>query len=191
MLRHPAAPPRYPVLYDPGTLTLATVAQVASIAGAGISAIGALSNSRANADAATYNSEIAARNSASVMEQAQQEAILQSRDAQRQIGAEQAAFGAGGAVSNDGSALSVLANSASNAEYSRQQILYRARIQAAGYADEAALDTARAGAAASQGPISAASTLIGGVARAFTMRAGPGSADNLGAPSGYSAGNFT
>jgi hypothetical protein len=58
------------------------------------------------------------------------------------MGAIRAGYGASG-VDASGSVLDVLSSSASNAALDHETIIYRGRLAAAGYANEAQLDDAR------------------------------------------------
>jgi hypothetical protein len=135
--------------------------------GTAVSVAGAMSAADAQAQQQEYNAMVARNAATAAQQQAQQNAEIQQRQAKQQLGAISAGFGASG-VDLDGSALDVLASSASNAELDRQNILYRGSLEAAGYGDESSLDAARAGNAQTAGLTGAAGLLLSGGSKVAT-----------------------
>ena len=99
----------------------------------GLSVLGTLSaansqkqQAEASAQASLYNAQIAQRDADIARQQAAADADMQATDARRRIATMQAGFAAGGAVS--GSALDVLADSATQAEKDNQTIKYKGDV---------------------------------------------------------------
>jgi hypothetical protein len=97
-------------------------------------------------------------------QQGEAAAEQQQKQAKQAIGAEIAGYGASGVSSGAGSALDVLASSASNAELDRQNLLYDSKLRALGYRDQSDLDNAAAGNAQTAGELKAGSALLTGAA---------------------------
>lgn len=133
----------------------------------GLSVLGTLSaansqkqQAEASAQASLYNAQIAQRDADIARQQAAADAEMQATDARRRIATMQAGFAAGGAVS--GSALDVLADSATQAEKDNQTIKYKGELRAMGYESTAALDRFSAGNARVRGQDAFTSTLFSG-----------------------------
>jgi hypothetical protein len=140
-------------------------------------------------DAADYNAGIARRNAQISLDQADRDAEAQGRDARRQLGAMRAGYGAAG-ITMEGSPLDVLEDTATTAELDRQNILYRGRIRALGFEDEAGLYEMSGENAASSGNSRATATLIGGLGNAASSAYGAGMFKSTPA-AGYSGGRAT
>lgn len=136
------------------------------VASTAVSAIGAISAGNAQADAYRYQAQVADQNATAARQQAQTAALIQQEQAKRTMGATIAAYGASG-IAMEGTPLDVLANSASQAERDRQQIIYKGEMQAAGYNNQAEMDRSSASNAQSQGYMKATGLLIGGAAKAY------------------------
>lgn len=132
--------------------------------------MGAIAQGQSAAAAGRYNAQMADQNAIAAQEQATAAAAIQQEHAKKQIGATIAGYGASG-VTMDGSPLDVLAESASSAERDKQNILYKGQLQAAGYTDQAQLDSAAASNAAASGYMSATGILAGGGAKIAGMGA--------------------
>ena len=132
-------------------------------------AIGAISSGNAAGQAGDYNAQVNERNAAIVRSQAAMAAGQQERSGYKKLGAMRAAYGASGVSGTDGSALDVLADSASQAELDRQNILYRGDLQAMGYSDQAALDRFGAKNARRKGYMDAAGIIMGGAGQMAQM----------------------
>lgn len=162
--------------------TAAIIGVAASVAGAAVTAYSAIQQGDAAAAAARYNQQVADQNAAAAKQQAEQDAQIQKAQSQQLLGAQAAAYGASG-VTNEGSALDVLGNTASNAELARQTILYKGQLKAAGYSDEAILDQANAATAESNATFSASGALLKGFGTAAVQAKSAGligSGDNTG-----------
>jgi hypothetical protein len=148
------------------------VAAAIPFIGAGIAALGAISQGqaqqragKAEEQAAAMNATIAARDAAIVRDQAKADVALLQREKVRNIGAARAQYGASG-VTLDGSPLDILEQSAYNAELDKQTILYKAEVEATGYLDSAALERMRGTNARREGNARAGSTILLGGAQA-------------------------
>jgi parvulin-like peptidyl-prolyl isomerase len=141
---------------------------VLGVAGLAMNAVGAISQGMAASKAADYNAAINARNAQIAQQQAQADAEAQQRQAYQRMGAIRAAYGASG-VTPEGSPLDILANSASQAELDRQNILYKGKLRAIGYTDQSNLDAMQSDAAMTSGYIGAGSSLLTGGANIIRM----------------------
>lgn len=132
------------------------------LAMAAVAAVGAIEQGLSAQQAGKFNAQVANRNQILSNQNAAQDATAQAADAARRIGATRAAYAKGGVQLDEGSPLTVLEDSARNAELDRQTILYQGRIQAQGYSDQSHLDTYSGNAAATAGYIGGASSLLKG-----------------------------
>lgn len=169
--------------YGSEALVIAGIA--ATVVSTGVAVYSAVQQGNAASDAAKYNKEVADQNAIAATQQAQQDAQLQSARDKQLLGAQAAAYGASG-VTSEGSPLDVLGSTASNAELSRQTLLYRGRLKAAGYNDESQLDATAATNDQSNAAFSASGALLKGAATAgpqinalVNPKKGAGSSDNL------------
>jgi hypothetical protein len=144
---------------------MAIAIPIMMVAGAAISAYGAMQQSKAQAEAATYNANRSERDAQMSLEQAGAEASMLHRRTTQQQGSLIAAYGAAG-VTADGSPTEVLRMSAENASLDEQTILYRGRVKATGYGDETTLNRMGAKTATEAGYYGAASSLLTGFGRA-------------------------
>jgi hypothetical protein len=147
----------------PATITLALVA-----AGTAVSAIGAIQQGQSQASASKYNAAVAEQNAGAAKQQAEAAAMIQQEQAKKAMGSTVAAYGASG-VSMEGTPLDVLANSASVAERDRQNIMYKGKLQAAGYQSQADLDRRSATNSLNQGYMKATGILLSGGAKVYGM----------------------
>lgn len=136
------------------------------VAGAAMSAMSALQQGKAAKAAAEYNASLAAQNA----EAARDQTILQVRQADREsylrLGAVRAAQGASGGK-EAGSVLDVIADTASQNEVQRQDIVYRGALAQRGYTNTAALDRFSGDTAQTGSYLTAGSELLQGGGRAY------------------------
>jgi hypothetical protein len=149
-----------------------------ALAAAGVQAMGSVMQGQQQASADRYNAQVASQNAAATQEQTAASEQIQQEQAQRTIGSTVANYGASGVVSNTGTPLDVLANSASNAERDRQNILYKGQLQAAGYTDQAQLDSASASNAGPNSIMKASGILMQAGANTYDKISGAGSSPN-------------
>lgn len=136
------------------------------IAGAVISAVGAMRQGEAANNAAQFNATVNLQNAQIARQNAQDEAAQADRESYLRLGAIRAAAGASGGAAGEGSVLDILADSASQSELEKQQIIYRGELQARGYQNTATLDTYSGEQAKSSGYLKAGAELLSGGANA-------------------------
>lgn len=124
-----------------------------------VSVIGKLTEGSANSAADRFNADVAGQNEQIAAEQGRLQLQQQQTDAFRKLGAIKAGFGASG-VTTDGSPLDVLADSYTQSELDANTIVYNSKAKQAGYANTAALDTAKAGFDTNAGYTNAASAAL-------------------------------
>lgn len=157
---------------------MAQVFPAMMMAGAALSAAGALQRANAEKAAANYNATLKERDAAIATQQATQQAWqvrLAGRQAQGSILANVGASG----ITAEGSPLDVLAMSASQSKLDEETVLYQGKLKSTGYMSDAALSRNQGIVAGQQGQLSAASYLIGGAGQASYAgaRAGAGRED--------------
>lgn len=145
---------------------MAAVFPIMMMAGAAISAAGAIQQANAEKSAASYNATLKERDAQIATAQATQEAQQVRWASARAQGALMAGYGASGVTTDEGSPLDVLANSASQAKLDEETVLYRAKLKSTGYLSDAALSRFAGKTAEQQGPLKAASYLLGGAGQA-------------------------
>lgn len=107
--------------FDPATMMAVS---------AGVSAIGSMFSGEGRAQAHEYNAQIAMQNALIARQQGEAAAEAQGRDAKRKLGSMVANFGASGVMTDSGSALEVLADSARMAMLDNLTIKYNANLKA-------------------------------------------------------------
>lgn len=135
------------------------------LAGAAVSAYGAVQQANAQKTAAQFNASLNERNAVVATQQADAEAARIQRESGRVQGRMAAGFGASG-LTLEGSALDALGDSAAMAQLDIETVKYRGRLQAMGYHDSATLDRISGKTAEEQGYLRAASEVLTGVGRA-------------------------
>lgn len=145
------------------TAAAMTVAAVTSAVSAGVGAIGAIMQGRAQSDQMEYQAEMSRKQGELSELQARQEAADIEREAQR-TRARQITQGsaAGVDVSSGGSLWDVIANSAKLAEDERQNVLRTGRINKESYGVEAQSYKAAASAAKTGSYFKAGTSLLNG-----------------------------
>lgn len=136
------------------------------MAGAGISALGAISQANAAQAASSYNAQLRESDAAVALDQAGRDVVQVRRAGMRAQGSVLASYGASGVATDEGSPLDVLAMSASEAKLDEETVLYKGRLKASGYEGAARLERFSGKTAQQQGYLSAASYLIGGAGQA-------------------------
>jgi hypothetical protein len=141
---------------------------VIGLVGTAISAASAIQRGSDEANISKIDAQTNATNAALAAQNTAMNLQRQSIISTKQIGMERAQFGATGAQSTTGSALDVLADSASNAERDKLAIQQAGTARVLGFQNEENLYNMRAGFAGSEAGLSAAGTLLGGTARAYS-----------------------
>lgn len=143
--------------------------------GTAVSVVSAIQQGRAAKAAANFNTQVARQNQEIANQDAQiarEQAALQANQADREgrlrLGKIRAAHGASGGAF-EGSVLDVLGDVAAQNELEKQDVIYQGELQArsalnrgAGFANEAALETARGKSAQRAGYLSAGKALLSG-----------------------------
>lgn len=130
--------------------------------GTAVAAAGAVRQGQAANIAAQYNAKVGEQNAQAAEQQAQSQASIQTRRASMENGGLLAEYGASGVVSGEGSPLEVLAQSASNAEWDRQNIIYGGRVRANSLRNQSGLDVTQGETAQQNGYLSASGSLLQG-----------------------------
>lgn len=131
--------------------------------GTGMKAVGAIASASAASSAAEFSQQIDEQNARLAIEQAKEDESRYRINAKRQISSISVAFAKGGISLRDGSALEVLQESHANLERDAQTIRKNGEIQAQGYRNDATYQGMRGRAAETEGILSAAGVLFGGV----------------------------
>lgn len=152
------------------------------VAGAGLSAAGAIAQGQAQASAARYNAAINERNAVVTDAQTSSQVARQQQEAQMTHGSLLAGYGASGVATDEGSPMDVLRMSIANAKLDEHMIRYRGSLQKMGLLESAGLDRARAETATQQSYMGAASSLLTGAGNAMYARklSSRGSTDSTG-----------
>lgn len=155
---------------------LATVAMYASIAGAAITAVSAISGAQAQSNAMKYNAEMAERNAQIARQNAAVEEAKQRRLTVLRQGAARANVGMAG-VDLEGSPLDILEQNAAQEELDALTIRYKGELAASGFQADAALNRANASNAMTQGYLKAGSAILMGAGQAagYASKASPSS----------------
>lgn len=139
----------------------AWVGTAASLAGAALATVGAISQGKQASDAAKYNAKIAEQNALAARQQGAAQQEQQRKMAEKKMGSMAAAYSASG-VSYEGSPLDVLAESAGNAELDYQTIKYNTELKAMGYSNTSELENTRGKNATTSGYLNVASSMLKG-----------------------------
>lgn len=143
-----------------------------AIAGAAVSAIGAIQKGQADAGAAKYNATIARQNSVVALQQGDAAVQAQNRDARRRLGSMKALYGASGVEGDTGSPLDVLADSTRMAELDALTTQYNYQLKSQGFDDQAALDDSNAKNSRTASYLNATSSLLNSGAGAMNRSGG-------------------
>ncbi len=135
------------------------------LAGAAVSAYGAVQQANAQKQASQFNAALNERNALVATQQANAEAARIGRVSRQVQGSMAAGFGASG-LTVEGSALDALGSSAAMAQLDIETVKYRGTLQAMGYHSSAELDRMQGDTAQEQGYYRAASEVLTGVGRA-------------------------
>jgi hypothetical protein len=166
-MRSPFVPLAYASPYEIAPHAPMVVVGVMMAVAAAASAAAQMSSARAQSAGLKYNAQIQETNAANARSQADAQADMAGRDAERRAADAKAAFAAGGVDVGQGSPLDVLSDVTKEGELNRQLILYRGKIGADSAAAQAGLDRGMASSALTTGAIGAGSTLLGGLAKGY------------------------
>lgn len=140
-------------------------AQTANYLQLGASAIGAIGGAfggQQKATATTYNANLATYDAAIVDQNAQAEAVQTQQQANRIIGAGIANAGASGIDPNQGSPVSIAADSAAQGSVASRMAIYRGLLQSGALRRQAAIDSWTANQQSLAGVASGGSTFLSG-----------------------------
>ena len=146
--------------------------EIAMIAGAAVSAMGAMQQGQAASDAANYNAQVAQQNANLAVQAGQEEATREDRAAAQRRGTQIAYGGSGIGL------LDQLEDSAKEDRLARNTIIHGATLQAIGLNNSANLDLASASNAKAAGNLSAAGSLLSGGFKAGNSMAAGGAFDS-------------
>jgi len=138
------------------------------IAGAAMSAIGAIQQGQAAKQAAEYNSTIATQNAQIARRNAADKAMQADRETYLRLGSVRANQGASGGNSGEGSVLDVLGDVAAQSELEKQQIIYQGEMQARGFSNDATLDTFSGDTQQKTSYFKAGGELLSGASKAYS-----------------------
>ena len=144
---------------------MAVAIPILMIAGAAMSAYGAVQQANAQKQAAQFNAKLNERNATIALDQAGADALRVRRNAAQIQGSAVAGYGASG-VALEGSPLDVLGASAEQASLDESTVRYKGTLKAMGYHSNAELDQFAGRTAEQQGYLNSASALLTGVGRA-------------------------
>ena len=163
-----------------GGSSAATIAAVAAVGGAGLSAYGSIQSAQAQKASADYQAQVAAGNQQTALQNAhyasmsgEQQAAIQEQKTRAEVGAELAAQGSSGVDINSPTASAVRTSKGMIGALDAQTIRSNAARQAYGYqtqstdfANQASADIAKGQNAETAGYIDAGSSLLKGVSAA-------------------------
>ena len=116
------------------------MASAVSIAGAGLSAYGAIQQGQMTSDTLNNQANNLQAQANEAESKGQYDAMREQLVSNQKIGTSIAAYGASGVAANSGSALNVIQASHQNAELDRLNILHGADIRAINYQNQASMD---------------------------------------------------
>ena len=140
---------------------MAVAIPIMMVAGAAISAAGAMQQARAQSSASEYNAQLAERNAILARSQTEADLSVFRQQAELKQGSLIAAYGASG-VTSEGSPADILAMSAANAKRDENMLRYKGDLTAMGYQETAVLDRMQGRQAIEGGNYAAASSLLTG-----------------------------
>lgn len=148
---------------------MAAAVPYAIMAGAAVSAMGAMSAAKAQTQAANYNAQQNTLNARAALDQTNADVSRQQRRAEQIHGSLIAGVGASG-VTMEGSPNDALRMSVENASLDEHNLRYMGQLKATGYYNEATLNRVSGQTATTQGYYGAASSLLTGAGQAAYSR---------------------
>lgn len=141
---------------------MAALPVIFQVIGTIASVVGAISQGRAQKNAADFNATVNMQNAQIAQERAAAEAKQHERETYLRLGAINANQGHAGGAAGEGSVLDVLGDVAGQRELERQDILYRGALAARGFTNTANLETSKGENAVTGSYFKAGSELLGG-----------------------------
>lgn len=145
---------------------MAYAAAIAAVAGAAVSAYGAVKQGQYAKASSEYNAQIAQRDALAAQQKAEYDAETSERKFKSLIGRQRALYAKAGVDITTGSPLLMMSLQAEEAERDRQAILYSGKTAAQSDIDRMNLFKFQGGAAETAGYISGGSTFLTGLANA-------------------------
>ena len=142
------------------------VGAIAALAGAAVSAYGAIQQGEAAAATGKYNARVAQQQADAARQAAAANAETKRRELDRVLGAQRARYGASGVIGSEGSPLLVMMQSEEEAALDVARVRYGGTAQAYGLEAEARLSRFQGKQARRQGYLQAAGAILTGVSGA-------------------------
>lgn len=155
------------------------------MAGAAVSAYGAIQQGQAAKAAAQFNETVNTQNADLSRQEAADNARLQDRENYLRLGAIRAAQGEAGGAAGEGSVLDVIGMVAAQGEEERQRIVYAGELKARGFTNTATLDRFGGKQAVKNSYFKAGGELLGGAGAAYMASAKLAQAGSTVKPSTY------
>lgn len=150
-----------------------SVAAIVIMASAAVSAYASYESGVQQEKAADFNAQMATYQADQAKQAAQAKAEIYERDVERRMGTMRQQYAASGVeLSNAGTPLSVMMDSAVTAAKDVVRIKAGGDVSAWGFMSEAALSTSQGQSAMAGGQIAAGASLLGGAAKVFSMYQG-------------------
>lgn len=150
-----------------------------AVAGAGVSAYGALAQGKSQSDTLNYNAEVQDNNAKASLLSAKLNADKSSLQSNKIMGQNIASYGASGVTSDSGSVLAVMAASAANAETDKQNILYGGQVRSINYQNQASLDRVASNNVLTGSYFSALGSMVKGASKFYSPSGGGGETTNV------------
>lgn len=145
------------------------------VASTAVAAYGAIQAGKASSKAAKFNAAVAQQNADISRQQADAAAQEKHRQMVQRLGSMEAAYGASGVTSDSGSVLDVLGDSIRQGTLDQLTAKYNGQVRAAGYTDNASLDTFQAHYAQTSSYMEAAGDALSGAGSVYRQYKNPSS----------------
>lgn len=157
---------------------MAYVAAIAAVAGAAVSAYGAVKQGQAQKEANEYNAQIAEENAAAAKKKAEYDAETSALEWKQLLGKQAALYSKAGVDISSGSPLLTMSFQAEQAERDRQAILYEGKTSSESALSQASLFRFYGSNASAASTYSATSSLLSSLANTYTSSKTTGTTTN-------------
>ena len=157
---------------------MAYVAAIAAVAGAAVSAYGAVKQGQATKEANEYNAQIAEQNAAAAKKKAAYDAETSALEWKQLLGKQAALYSKAGVDISSGSPLLTMSFQAEQAERDRQAILYEGKTSSESALSQASLFRFYGSNASAASTYSATSSLLSSLANTYTSSKTTGTTTN-------------
>lgn len=157
---------------------MAYVAAIAAVAGAAVSAYGAVKQGQAQKEANEYNARIAEENAAAAKKKAEYDAETSALEWKQLLGKQAALYSKAGVDISSGSPLLTMSFQAEQAERDRQAILYEGKTSSESALSQASLFRFYGSNASAASTYSATSSLLSSLANTYTSSKTTGTTTN-------------